>query len=47
MFSIFINELSYGTGCTFIKFAEDIKMGGVADKIDGCVIQRQVDRLEK
>lgn len=38
MFNIFINDLYYGTECTFIKFAEDTKRGGLADKPDGCAI---------
>lgn len=46
-FNIFINDPSYGTECAFIKFAEDNKMGGVADRPDGCVIKRHLDRLEK
>lgn len=47
IFNNFINDLYYGTKCTFSKFAEDTKREGVTDKLDRYAIQRQVDRLEK
>jgi len=41
-FSIFTD----GTGCTLCKSADYTKLGGVADRPDGCVvIQRDLDRM--
>lgn len=47
MFSILISDLYYGSECMFIRFAKDTKKGGLAEKTDGCAIQRHLDRLEK
>ncbi|GAB0190318.1 mitochondrial enolase superfamily member 1 [Grus japonensis] len=48
LFNVFINDLGDGVECTLNSFADDTKLGGVADTLESCAaIQRYLDRMEK